>query len=105
MAEHDVRAHAFGLAFESLIEVGVRLGEILGAARLLGEFAIELRDHRTLRFAGDFLQAARVLDRLVPVLLVLVDADQVLECGGTCASIATRSVNSVSARSSRPARM
>ena len=50
-------------------------------ARLLGEFAMELRDRRRLRLAGRTLEAARMLDRLVPVALMLVDADQVPQRG------------------------
>ena len=79
MAEHDLRAHAFGLAFERLLECRVRFAEGLRGARLLGDFAIELRDHRALRFACDLLEPAGVFDRLVPVFFVLVDADQVAQ--------------------------
>src|SRR5581483_597594 len=66
---------------ERLLEVPMRLGEIPRRARLLGLFAMELRDDRPLGFARDALEAPGMIDGLVPVLLVLLDADQVAPRG------------------------
>ena len=77
MAKHDVGTHAFGLALESMIQMRLCLGEILRRARLLGLLAMELRDHRAFGFAADPLQPARMVDRLVPILFMLIDIDEV----------------------------
>ena len=79
--EHE-GTHAIWLGSEGLLQIFPRFGTRPMLARLLSQFAIELRDGGALFFARHGFQAARVFDGFVPIALVLVDRNQMAQCRG-----------------------
>ena len=69
--------HAARILVHGALYVLPGLLQIAGAQAFLGLLAIEVRDHLPQALAAGRLEAARVVDGARPVLLLLIDVDQV----------------------------
>ena len=76
----DAGADAASIGLVGARYRGARRFDVVGGTLAFGKLALELGDQLAHGLAGDFLIAQRVVDRLFPIALGLVDADQVLEC-------------------------
>ncbi len=88
----------------ALLEVPERLVVVLLGDRSLGHLAVVVRDRRRLLRHADRPQPLVCRRGLLPFVLDLVDANQVLQGERRILALSARSWNSFSARSYRPAR-